>query len=110
MRPRVWMNETLVKSVSRCEFAPESHGVADVTPWNVRTCLCRNNAVALHPEAIRTGSFVFLLPIDSEVSARGRFGGNADRTGNGHQGAIAFHHVNILFRQDRKSTRLNSSH
>src|SRR5438552_14364009 len=80
MCARAWVNEALVKSKSRREFAPESHRVADIAARNVGACFSGHDTIALDPKSVRAGSFVFFFAINGEASARSGFRWNTDRT------------------------------
>ena len=87
MRPRIGMNEALMKSVGGREFTPVAHRITDIAAGNVCACIGRNDAIALHTEAVGTGAFVFLLGINREVASRRRLARNADRSRRPPSGA-----------------------
>src|SRR5205823_14355496 len=59
---RSGMHEALVKAVRRSKLAPVPHWVADVTATSAASG--RNNAIALHAEAVRSRTLVLLFGID----------------------------------------------
>ena len=76
MRPRNRMNVALMKSVSRGEFAPVTHRIADVASGSATGG--RNDMVAIHTESVRTGALVLDLVVDGETTARGSVCRNSD--------------------------------
>jgi len=99
VRPRGRMHEALMKSIGRCELAPESHRVTNITSWNIGTGFGRHDAIALNAETVGAGALIFLFPVNGEISSRGRLGGNANTARHCHQATITFHDINVLFRK-----------
>src|SRR5438270_12205501 len=91
VRARDRMDEALMKSISRCELAPESHRVTNIVPGNIGTGFSRHYSIALHAETIGAGALIFLFPINGEISSRSRFGGNTNTARYCHQATITFH-------------------
>src|SRR5262245_44075273 len=99
MRSRIGMDKALMKSISRRELTPEPHRVTNITTRNIGTRLRSHDAITLHPETIRTRAFVFLFPVNGEMSARCWLRRNPDTTRYCHQAAITLHYIDVLFRQ-----------
>src|SRR5438876_68962 len=104
MRARVRVDKALMKSIGWCEFAPISHRITDIASRS--TPGRGDNAIALHTKSIGPGTLLFLLCVNREISLRRWLLWDANRTGDCHQAAIAFHHINVFFRE--RNLHLNS--
>src|SRR5204863_9457303 len=99
VRPGHRMHETLMKSIGRCELAPESPRVTNIESGNIRAGFSGHYSIALNAETIRAGTLVFFFPVNGKIPSWRRFGGNANTACHCHQATIAFHDVNVLFRK-----------
>src|SRR5207237_9326315 len=76
VRPPRQMDEALMKSIGRCELAPESHRVTNIASGNIRAGFGRHYSIALDAKTIGAGTLVFLFPVNGKIPSRGRFGGD----------------------------------
>ena len=92
------MNKALMKTVPRRKLAPVTHRITNVMTSGV-ACCGRYDGISLHAKAVLAGAFLFLFGVNGEIAARRRLVRQTNRGGHRHQAAVAFHHIDVLFRE-----------